>query len=131
MKNSDRKISLFAEDSTKVVHKNFIHRHLDPAHAGLKPWPRLIQNLRASCATDWADEYPMHESSKWLGHSPTVAAKHYLQSKDLHFKAVMGTGPWLGSAPATGTAESGSENGAQVAQNAAQQAAASSCTERE
>ncbi|MEY4119043.1 MAG: hypothetical protein RLZZ116_2371, partial [Planctomycetota bacterium] len=98
--------------------------------AGLKPWPRLLQNLRASCATDWAGEYPMHESAKWLGHSPTVAAKHYLQSKDLHFKAVTGTGPWLGSVLGKGAAQSGAESGAQVAQNAAQQAAASSCTER-
>jgi hypothetical protein len=76
----------------------------------------------------------MHESAKWLGHSPTVAAKHYLQSKDLHFKAVTGTGPWLGSVPGKGAtqsgAESGAESGAHVAQNAAQQAAASSCTER-
>jgi hypothetical protein len=72
----------------------------------------------------------MHESAKWLGHSPTVAAKHYLQSKDLHFKAVTGTGPWLGSVLGKGAAQSGAESGAQVAQNAAQQAAASSCTER-
>jgi integrase len=98
--------------------------------AGLKPWPRLLQNLRASCATDWAGEYPMHESAKWLGHSPTVAAKHYLQSKDLHFKAVTGTGPWLGSVVGKGATQSGAESGAQVAQNAAQQAAASSCTEQ-
>jgi integrase len=63
--------------------------------AGMKPWPRLLQNLRASCATDWAGERPIHESSKWLGHSPAVAAKHYLQSNDLHFKAVTGSGPWI------------------------------------
>jgi hypothetical protein len=59
--------------------------------AGLKPWPRLLQNLRASCATDWAGEHPIHESSKWLGHSATVAAKHYLQTRDAHFEvAIMG-----------------------------------------
>ena len=84
--------------------------------AGLKPWPRLLQNLRASCATDWSNEYPLHESSKWLGHSPTVAAKHYLQSRDLHFKAVTGTGPWSSKSPA----EAGAKSGATVAQKAAQ-----------
>jgi integrase len=84
--------------------------------AGMKPWPRLLQNLRASCATDWAGEHPIHESAKWLGHSPTVAAKHYLQSKDLHFKAVTGSGPWIGSTPT----ESGAESGAVLAQKAAQ-----------
>ena len=64
------------------------------ARAGLKPWPRLLQNLRASCAMDWANERPLHQTSKWLGHSPTVATKHYLQPQDLHFVAVTGTGAW-------------------------------------
>ena len=95
--------------------------------AGLKPWPRLLQNLRASCATDWAGEYPMHESAKWLGHSPTVAAKHYLQSKDLHFKAVTGTGPWLGSKnPST---EGGAESGAVTGHFSGQHGAAPESTD--
>ena len=46
--------------------------------AGYKPWPRLLQNLRASCATDWVEKYPTHVVAKWLGHSPNVAAAHYL-----------------------------------------------------
>jgi integrase len=79
--------------------------------AGLKPWPRLIQNLRASCATDWAGERPLHEASKWLGHSVIVSAKHYLQPNDLHFKAVTGTSQWLGSTTKTSDAL-GAESGA-------------------
>jgi hypothetical protein len=59
--------------------------------AGLKPWPRLLQNLRSSCATDWAYDCPGVESSKWMGHSKVVAAEHYLQSRDLNFKAVTGS----------------------------------------
>ena len=95
--------------------------------AGMKPWPRLLQNLRASCATDWAGEHPIHESSKWLGHSPTVAAKHYLQSKDLHFKAVTGTGAWI-TAAKTGASE-GAELGALEVQNWGQHGAATNGTE--
>jgi len=26
---------------------------------------------------------------------PNIAAKHYLQQRDLHFQAVTGTGPWV------------------------------------
>lgn len=26
--------------------------------AGVKPWSRLFQNMRASCATDWVEEFP-------------------------------------------------------------------------
>ena len=54
--------------------------------AGLTPWPRLFQNLRSSLATDWAQTYPAHEVARWLGHSVTVAAKHYVQ--DRNFDAV-------------------------------------------
>jgi hypothetical protein len=42
--------------------------------AGYAPWPRLLQNLRASCETDWVKKYPSHVVAKWLGHSPKVAA---------------------------------------------------------
>ena len=60
--------------------------------AGHKPWPRIFQNLRASCATDWVEQYPSHVVAKWLGHSPKVAAQHYLMSKDRHFEDVVGGG---------------------------------------
>ena len=64
--------------------------------AGYKPWPRLLQNLRASCATDWVEKYPAHVVAKWLGHSPNVAAAHYLQAREHHFEDVVagsGAGP--------------------------------------
>jgi hypothetical protein len=43
--------------------------------AGHKPWPRLLQNLRASCETDWVERYPTHVVAPWHGHSPKVAAQ--------------------------------------------------------
>ena len=60
--------------------------------AGHESWPRLFQNLRASCETDWVDKYPAHAVAKWLGHSPKVATEHYLMSREHHFKDVVGGG---------------------------------------
>jgi integrase len=57
--------------------------------AGHRPWPRLFQNLRASCATDWVERYPAHVVAKWLGHSPMIAASHYLQTRERHFADVV------------------------------------------
>ena len=70
------------------------------ARAGLKPWPRLFHNLRASCATDWVERFPAHVVAGWLGHSPLVAARYYLQTRDAHFDL------------ATGGAEGGAKSGA-------------------
>lgn len=60
--------------------------------AGHKPWDRLLQNLRASCETDWVERYPAHAVAKWLGHSPKVAAEHYLMSREHHFEDVVNRG---------------------------------------
>lgn len=80
------------------------------ARAGLKPWPRLFHNLRASCATDWCDTFPGHVVAGWLGHSPLISAKHYLTTKDAHFNLAAGMGAKKTSAesralPAQSTAQ--------------------------
>ena len=54
--------------------------------AGLKAWPKLWQNLRASRATELAAEYPAHVAAAWLGHSTLVAQKHYWQVTDADFE---------------------------------------------
>ncbi len=79
------------------------------ARAGVKPWPRLFHALRASCACDWVDQLPEHVVSSWLGHSPRVAAEHYLQTRDEHFRRAAGL-PSL---------ESGAQSGAHRPQSAA------------
>lgn len=53
--------------------------------AGLTPWPKLFQNLRATRATELAEEFPAHVAATWLGHSNTVADRHYRQTVDDHF----------------------------------------------
>ena len=58
--------------------------------AGLKGWPRLFHNLRASCETDLMKEHPIHAVCSWLGNSPTVALRHYLQVLDSDFEKANG-----------------------------------------
>ena len=54
--------------------------------AGILPWPKLFQNLRASCETDWLDAgFAPHVVAKWMGHSEVVQRKHYAQVDDHHF----------------------------------------------
>ena len=54
--------------------------------AGIEPWERLFQNLRASRETELANEYPLHVVTAWLGNTERVASKHYLQVTDSHFE---------------------------------------------
>ena len=58
--------------------------------AGVKQWPRLLQNLRASCEMDWADMAGHHAAAAWIGHSLEVSAKHYVRVRDHHFEKVTG-----------------------------------------
>lgn len=57
--------------------------------AGLKPWPKVFHNLRASRETELADEYPIQVICDWIGHDPQIAARHYLTITDEHFKKAM------------------------------------------
>jgi len=85
--------------------------------SGEQPWPRLFHNLRASCAMDWCERFPAHVVAGWLGHTPLVAARHYLTTRDTHFD--MATGNPLSNG-GNGDKKSGAKSGALVAQNAAQ-----------
>ena len=53
--------------------------------AGLKPWPKLLQNLRSTRETELAESFPLQAVTSWMGNSQLVAAKHYLQLRDEHF----------------------------------------------
>ena len=75
--------------------------------AGLKPWPRLFHAMRASRETELAKDYPIHVVTAWLGNTPRIAMKHYLQVTDAYFERA---------------SQGGAESGARAAQNAAQQA---------
>jgi integrase len=55
--------------------------------AGIKPWPKLFQNLRASRETELAERFPIQVVCSWIGNSPKVAMRHYLQTTEAHFEA--------------------------------------------
>ncbi len=81
------------EGSQKVVtrftesNENLAKPLLKIIHAaGLREWPKLIQNLRASCETDWLDSgMPAHVVANWIGHSVKIQTNHYAQVEDHHF----------------------------------------------
>ena len=74
--------------------------------AGLVPWPRLFQNLRASRETELAERFPLRVVTDWLGNTPGVAHDHYLSTTEEHFRRAV--------------AEGGAQSGASAAQEAAQ-----------
>ncbi|MDY3561966.1 site-specific integrase [Gemmata sp. JC673] len=78
--------------------------------AGVDPWPRIWHSLRASCESDLAQSFPLATVTKWLGNTPSVALRHYVDPTEAAFDKA-----------ATWTPESGAKSGAQVAQNPAQQ----------
>ena len=54
--------------------------------AGLKPWPRLFQNLRATRETELLQKWPVADVVSWIGNSEVVAMKHYAMATDDSFK---------------------------------------------
>jgi len=84
--------------------------------AGLEPWPRIWHSLRASCESDLATTFPLATVTRWLGNTPSVALRHYIDPTDASFEQARGWRP------------GGAESGARTAQNAAQQVPASSRT---
>ena len=55
------------------------------AQAGLKLWPKLYVNLRASRATELVEHYPGHVAADWLGHTEAIADEHYRQTTTEHY----------------------------------------------
>ncbi len=54
--------------------------------AGLKPWPRLWQNLRSSRQSELCEQFPEYVVCAWIGNSKAVAREHYLQILPEHFE---------------------------------------------
>jgi len=49
--------------------------------AGLEPWEKLFVNLRSSRETELLETYPVGDVCRWMGNSPAVAAKFYVQAR--------------------------------------------------
>ncbi len=78
--------------------------------ASVKKWPKLFNNLRASCETDLMRRYPTHVVHAWLGHSATVAEAHYLQVTDADFEAASQPVSIPAQHPAQNPAQSGADS---------------------
>ena len=63
--------------------------------AGLVPWPKLLQNLRATRETELLAHYPTKDVTSWLGNSPAVAQKHYAMVTQASFERAAADGAKL------------------------------------
>lgn len=86
--------------------------------AGLTPWPRLWHSLRASCESDLAASFPLPAVTKWLGNTPTVAMRHYIDPTDELFDKAANWSP-----------ASAAKSAAQAQQKTKQQENAQACFE--
>jgi integrase len=61
-----------------------IRRYVEAAidRAGVAVWPKIMQQLRASFATDCVRTLPANAAAAILGHSAQVAAEHYWMSDE-------------------------------------------------
>jgi integrase len=58
--------------------------------ARIKQWPKLFQNLRSTRETELVQQgHPVHVVCSWLGNTPKVAGKHYLQVTDEDFQRAL------------------------------------------
>lgn len=60
--------------------------------AGLVPWPKLMQNLRATRETELLANYPAKDVTSWLGNSPQVANRHYAMTMQASFDQAVARG---------------------------------------
>jgi len=54
--------------------------------AGLVPWEKLFQNCRATREIELCETFSQHVVAKWLGHSESVARRHYLNVTEDHYR---------------------------------------------
>jgi integrase len=59
------------------------------ARSGVRAWPKLFHNLRASRETELCQSFPLHVVASWLGNSPEVATTHYLTVTPADFAAAV------------------------------------------
>lgn len=87
------------------------------SRAGIEPWPKLFQNLRASGATDFARAMPSHVAAAICGHTEQIAMEHYRMATDYDMdEAVRKVGAL--------NVHEGAFSGQKEAQNTAQQSSA-------
>jgi integrase len=79
--------------------------------AGLVPWQKPMQNLRATRETELLAHYPAKDVTSWLGNSPEVANNHYAMTMQASFERAITDGAKVLGVTA-GTAKSRTANNA-------------------
>lgn len=73
------------------MHKTFV---AIMKRAGVKQWPKLFQNMRASRENELIDNGVRPDvAANWLGHTEQVQRSNYLQVNDHHFEEALSGGP--------------------------------------
>lgn len=80
-------IYVFPHVGTSASLRNAMLRFLKAA--GLNPWDKLWQNLRASAATDYARQLPAHVAAAICGHTTQIAREHYWTVADSDLERAM------------------------------------------
>lgn len=62
------------------------HAHRIIERAGLTPWQKVFQNCRGSLETELSEDFPIQTVVAWLGNTPAIAMKHYLQVTEKHLQ---------------------------------------------
>jgi hypothetical protein len=57
--------------------------------AGIKPWPKLFQNLRSSRESELMKVHGVEVACAWIGNTPAVATKYYLQITDEDYELAL------------------------------------------
>lgn len=69
--------------------------------------PRLWHSLRASCESDLAQSFPLATVTKWLGNTPSVALRHYVDPTEVAFDLALDWRPESGAPKAQKAAQQG------------------------
>jgi len=59
--------------------------------AGIRQWPKLFQNLRASRETELLALYPAKDVCSWIGNTQAIAMKHYAMPTEESFQRALRT----------------------------------------
>ena len=57
--------------------------------AGIEVWPKLFQNLRSSRESELMKIHGVEVACAWIGNTPAVATKHYLQITDQDYEQAL------------------------------------------
>jgi integrase len=73
---------------SEAYYRTGLYRILNKA--GIAPWPKLFQNMRASRETELLADFPVKDVCSWIGNTQAVAMKHYAMVMDSSFAKASG-----------------------------------------